>query len=138
MRIKAGRALAAGNNAEAVANLQRAVEISQGQSNTVASLGQAYLAAGDRASAERLMAELEARRQRDYVPATSLAQLADALGDRTRALDLLEQGYRERDVRMSFLLLDWPQLRAEPRYLALLERMRLPLPASPGEERSGP
>ena len=129
MRIRAGRAMAAGDTAEAIANLKRAVEISRGQSNTLAALGKAYLKAGDRAAAERVMAELEARRQAGYLPATSLAELADALGDRKRALDLLEQGYRERDVRISFLLLDWPQLRNEPRYLALLDRLRLPRPA---------
>ncbi len=128
MRIKAGRATARGDHAQAIAALRRAVEISRGHSHTLAALGKAYLRAGDRAAAERVMAELEARRQRGYLPATSLAELADALGQRGRALDLLEQGYRERDVRMSFLLLDWPQLQQEPRYLALLERMRLPRP----------
>lgn len=140
MRIKAGRALAAGDTAQAIANLERAVEISRGQSNTMASLGRVYLRAGDRAAAERVMAELEARRQQGYLPATSLAELADALGDRNRALDLLEQGYRERDVRISFLLLDWPQLRNEPRYLALLDRLRLPRPAlkSPDRQERGP
>jgi hypothetical protein len=106
----------------------------------VASLGKAYLKAGDRAAAERVMAELEARRERGYLPASSLAELADALGDRNRALDLLEQGYRERDVRISFLLLDWPQLRNEPRYLALLDRLQLPRPAlkSSDREERGP
>ena len=138
MRIKAGRALASGDSAEAVANLTRAVEISRGQSHTVASLGRAYLAAGDRVAAQRLMADLEARRRRGYVPATSLAELADALGDRRRALDLLEQGYHERDVRMAFLLLDWPQLRNEPRYLELLQRMRLPVPRPQPAAASGP
>ncbi len=64
-----------------------------------------------RAAAERVLAEIEARRAAGYVPATSPATAADALGDSERALDLLEQGYRERDVRMSFLLLDGPQLR---------------------------
>ncbi len=140
MRIKAGRALGRGDTAQAIANLTRAVEISSGHSNTVASLGKAFLKSGDRAAAERVMAELEARRQRGYLPATSLAELADALGDRNRALDLLELGYRERDVRMSFLLLDWPQLRNEPRYLALLDRLQLPRPAlkSPDREEGGP
>lgn len=128
LRLQAARALEHGDTATAITALKRAVEISHGHSNTVAGLGKAYLRAGDRAAAERLMAGLEARRARGYLPATSLAELADALGQRERALDLLEQGYRERDVRMSFLLLDWPQLRNEPRYLDLLDRLRLPKP----------
>jgi TolB-like protein/Tfp pilus assembly protein PilF len=140
MRIKANQAMARGDAAQAIASLKRAVEISQGHSNTMASLGRVYLRAGDRAAAERVMTELEARKQSGYLPATSLAELAEALGDRNRALDLLEQGYRERDVRISFLLLDWPQLRNEPRYLALLDRLRLPRPTlkSPDREERGP
>ena len=117
----------------AIAELQRAAEISHDSSQILNSLGQAYVKAGDRAAAERVLAELEQRRRDGYVPATSLAMVVHALGDTGRALDLLEQGYRERDVRMSFLLMDWPQLRSEPRYQALLQRMHLPSP--PGGER---
>jgi TolB-like protein/DNA-binding winged helix-turn-helix (wHTH) protein/Tfp pilus assembly protein PilF len=137
MRMKAGQAMARGDTAGAIASLQRAVEISRGHSNTLASLGLAHLRAGDRAAAERVMAQLEARDRDGYVPATSLAMLADALGQRERALELLEQGYRERDVRMSFLLLDWPQLRTEPRYLALLDRLRLPRPGVESTVQAG-
>ncbi|RZA19367.1 MAG: tetratricopeptide repeat protein [Lysobacteraceae bacterium] len=140
MRIKAGQAMARGDTAQAITSLTRAVEISRRHSNTLALLGKAYLKAGNRTAAERVMSELEVRRQRGYLPATSLAELADALGDRKRTLDLLEQAYRERDVRVSFLLLDWPQLRTEPRYLALLDRLRLPRPAlnSPARQERGP
>jgi len=140
LRLIAARALARGDTEAAITSLVRAVEISRRHSNTLAALGKAYLKAGDRTAALRVMAELETRRGQGYLPATSLAELADALGDRDRALDLLEQGYRERDVRMSFLLLDWPQLRNEPRYLALLDRLRLPRPAltSPEREERGP
>jgi tetratricopeptide (TPR) repeat protein len=140
LRLKAAKAMAAGDTAGAIASLTRAVEISRRQGNTVAMLGKAYLKAGDRPAAERVMAELEARRANGYLPATSLAELADALGQRSRTLDLLEQGYDERDIRMSFLLLDWPQLRNEPRYLALLDRLRLPRPAldAPEPRERGP
>lgn len=136
LRLTAAQAMARGDSGTAIASLRRAVEISDGHSNTVAMLGLAYLKAGDRAAAERLLADLEARRRRGYVPVTSLAMLTDALGERARTLDLLEQGYRERDIRMSFLSLDWPQLRTEPRYLALLDRLRLPPPALSAQARA--
>jgi TolB-like protein/DNA-binding winged helix-turn-helix (wHTH) protein/Flp pilus assembly protein TadD len=128
LRVRGGRALARGDTAQALRDWKRAVEISGGNSNTFAALAKAYMRAGDRAAAERVLAELEARRRAGYVPATSLAVAASALGDIPRVLDLLEQGYEERDVRMSFLLIEWPELRGEPRYLALLKRMRLPMP----------
>jgi len=127
LRIRGGRAMARGDHAQAISDLRRAVEISHGSSQILDMLGQAYLAAGDRPAANRVLAELEVRRNRDYVPATSLALLVNALGDTNRALDLLEQGYRERDVRMSFLKVDsnWQNLRTQPRFRALMRRMRL-------------
>ena len=133
MRIRSGRWMASGDYARAIAELQRAAEISHDSSQALNALGKAYVKAGDRAAAERLLADLEQRRRDGYVPATSLAMVVLALGDTGRTLDLLEQGYRERDVRMSFLLMDWPMLRGEPRYQALLQRMHLPSPA--GGER---
>ncbi len=126
LRVRSGRAMAQGDFASALRDLERAVAISGGHSNTLAGVAKVHMRAGNRASAERVLAELEARRAAGYVPATSLAVAANALGDTERVLDLLEQGYRERDVRMSFLLLDWPQLRGQPRYQTLLRRMQLP------------
>jgi DNA-binding winged helix-turn-helix (wHTH) protein/TolB-like protein/Flp pilus assembly protein TadD len=127
LRIRSGRAMARGDHAQALSDLTRAADISHRSSQILDLLGEAYLGAGDRAGAERILAELEARRRRDYAPATSLALLVNALGDTNRALDLLEQGYRERDVRMSFLKVDsnWQNLRAQPRFRALMQRMRL-------------
>jgi tetratricopeptide (TPR) repeat protein len=133
LRIRGGRAMMRGDHAQVIADLKRAAEISHGSSQILDLLGQAYLGAGDRAAAERVLAELEERRRRDYAPATSVALLVNALGDTNRALDLLEQGYRERDVRMSFLKVDsnWKNLRTQPRFQALMRRMRLDGPRKP-------
>ena len=125
-RIRNQRLLQQGQHRQALAELQRALEVSGGSSQILNLMGDAYMNVGDRAAAEAVAAELERRRRQAYVPATSLAKVYLALGDKARALDLLELGYAERDVRMSFLLLDWPTLRDEPRYQALLQRMRLP------------
>lgn len=133
LRIRGGRAMMRGDPAQAVSDLRRAADISHRSSQILDLLGQAYLGAGDRAAAERVLAELEERRRRDYAPATSVALLVNALGDTNRALDLLEQGYRERDVRMSFLKVDtsWNNLRTQPRFQALMQRMRLDGPRKP-------
>jgi TolB-like protein/DNA-binding winged helix-turn-helix (wHTH) protein/Tfp pilus assembly protein PilF len=132
MRIRSGQWMARGDHARAISELERAAVISQNSSQILNSLGHAYVEAGDRPAAQRVLAELERRRRESYVPATSVAMVVHALGDTPRTLDLLEQGYRERDVRMSFLLLDWRSslLRNEPRYQALLQRMHLPSPAA--------
>ena len=70
---------------------------------------------------------MERRSQAGYMPATSLATVRNALGDREGALDLLERAYDERDVRLAFLGVDvrWKSLYPEPRFQALLRRMGL-------------
>ena len=56
-----------------------------------------------------------------YVPPASLAAIEAALGHTDRALDLLEQAYAVRDIRLSFIHIDmrWQALRKEPRFIAL-------------------
>jgi hypothetical protein len=50
------------------------------------------------------------------------------LGDRDAALNLLEQGYRERTHWMALLQVDprLDPLRSDPRFARLLEAMRFP------------
>jgi serine/threonine-protein kinase len=74
-----------------------------------------------------VLAELERRDRAGYVPATTLATVRNALGDTEGALDLLERGYQQRDIRMSFLKVDkrWDNLRTLPRFKALMHRMGL-------------
>jgi TolB-like protein/Tfp pilus assembly protein PilF len=122
----------------AVADLRRARSLCGDCSQALAVLGAADVKAGDRPAAQALLAGLEARARGGYVPATSLAALHLALGDRPGALDLLERGFVERDVRMPFLRSDqrWVPLHDEPRFQALLRKMRFaPLPA-PGNADS--
>lgn len=122
-------ALASKQPSAAIEDLQRAAALSAGKSHTLASLGQAYVMDGNRAAAEEVLRTLQARDREGYVPATGLATVSNALGDTDTALDLLERAYRERDVRLVFLHTDsrWNNLRAHPRFEALLLRMKLPI-----------
>ena len=47
------------------------------------------------------------------------------MGEREKALDYLEKGFAERDVRMVFLKVEqqWDPLRSETRFVGLLKRM---------------
>ncbi len=124
---RGGMALARRDSAGAIVDLRRAAELCKDCSQALAELGRAHALAGDRRAAEQVLADLQRRDRIGYMPATSLATLHNALGDRERALDLLERAYRERDVRLSFLKVDprWNNLRAHPRFRALLQRMNL-------------
>ena len=110
---------------EALALLDRAVELTHRSSLFVASLARAHAIAGDTAAARGLLRELEARAARDYVPTYEVAKIHLALGARDRALELLEHAYEERSHSMVFIGVD-PQLRPlydEPRFEGLVRRV---------------
>lgn len=125
--VRGGMALDRGDPAAAIADLRRASETSGRASQVLAMLAVAHMAAGERAPAQALLRELEARDAAGYVAATSLAAVRNALGDTEGAIGLLERAHRERDIRLAFLEIDarWNNLRAHPRFLALARRMDL-------------
>ena len=126
--VRGGMALDRGDPAGAVADLQRAVDHSHGNSQALAVLAIAHVAAGERGRAEAILQQLDRRARSTYVPATALAAVLNALGREDAALDQLERGLASRDVRMAFLHVDarWNNLRDEPRFRALLARVGLP------------
>jgi serine/threonine-protein kinase len=79
-------------------------------------LARAHLAAGDRATAERLLQEL--KRKNDYLPAYYMAVLYAHLGDRDRAFRELERALTERTGAMVWVKVDpgLDPLRQDPRF----------------------
>ncbi|UHQ20285.1 winged helix-turn-helix domain-containing protein [Lysobacter sp. KIS68-7] len=132
--INADARMRAGDSKGAVADLERARALCGDCSQVQASLGIAYVQAGRRADAQALLRHMEALARTDYLPATSIAAVRNALGDPDGALALLERAWADRDVRMPFLRADgnWDNLRATPRFVAIVERMRFP----PGAART--
>lgn len=114
-----------GDRAGGLAQIRRAVVLCADCSLALAGLVQGELAAGDRAAAERIRDALDARARTGYIPGSNLAIVYNALGDSEGALAQLERGYRERDVRMTFLAADptWDNLRKDARFAALMARM---------------
>ena len=90
-------------------------------------LAVAYVAAGRQGEARALVQALETRAKREYYPPTWLARAYTALGDKDRALTLLETAYDERDGWLTTANVDpsWDALRAEPRFRAILAKIRL-------------
>jgi adenylate cyclase len=79
-------------------------------------------------AARAVAAEVERGEARSYTSATHLAMLYGALGEKGRALDLLEQEFREGDrvLWLSYRGVFFDSLRDEPRFLELLRRNGLP------------
>jgi serine/threonine-protein kinase len=115
-----------GMHAEAVAEAKRAGELS-GNSQSDAYRAYALAKWGKLSEARAVLDELLKLSTERYVPPYNIALAYNGLGEREKALDYLEKGFGEKDVRMVFLKIEplWNNLRSEPRFLDLLKRMRI-------------
>jgi hypothetical protein len=87
-------------------------------------LGSGYAAAGRRADAARVIAELE---RKPYAPSVWIALIHSVLDDRSEVFRWLEQGFEERSSDMINLQWRWPvSWQAEPRMQDLMRRVGLP------------
>ena len=119
--------LLAGRADAGLAEVQRAVSLAPGNTLWLGQLGAAHAMAGERARAEAIVRELEARAGSAYVSPYHVAYVHTGLGDVGRAMDWLERAVAERaggayGIKGSFL---FAPLRGEPRFQALLRRMNL-------------
>jgi tetratricopeptide (TPR) repeat protein len=103
-----------------------------GATYTKATLGYAFASAGDLSYAKEVAAELEEKRKTDYVSPVELATVYVALGQSDKALDWIEHAIEERRGWAAYLrvhpILD--PVRNEPRFAALVERMKFDTPAA--------
>jgi serine/threonine-protein kinase len=125
--------LGLGRIAPAVERLERAAEFRGRSQEVLGLLGFAYARGGRLELANAILAELDARPPDEVVSSFARAQVYAGLGATDAAFAALEQAVDER--RREALTLQWSplfaELRGDPRYTALLERMRLPVPRTP-------
>ena len=116
-----------GDWAEAERVLREGMTLPGSATYTTAALGYVLARTGKRAEAEGLLANLEAQRRVDYVSPVAFATLYIGLDDPQHALDWMERALEERRGWLAYLrvnpLLD--PLRGEPRFQALIDKMRL-------------
>lgn len=94
-------------------------------------LGYLYAVAGRRKEALEVLTNLEARAQAREGLSTDLAIVHLGLGNKERALELLEKGYTERPADITLTGPLYILLKDEPRYQAILRNMGLHLTDSP-------
>ena len=92
-----------------------------------ARLAYGYAMSKKREEAQSRLGELIERSKREYVSPGDLATVYAGLGEKDKAFEWLEKGYKERFVRMSYLEVDptWDSIRSDPRFADLLRRVRL-------------
>jgi serine/threonine-protein kinase len=112
---------------EAVRVLREGLALPGAGTYSRSTLGYALARAGEREGAEAILVELEARAGEEYVSPVAFATLHLALGRHGTALDWAERALEERRGWLVYLTVNavFDPLRAEPRYQALVRRLRL-------------
>lgn len=109
---------AQGNHQQAIAELERARQLSGNNTGVIAELGRAYAVAGQREDARRTLQELLAQAKTGYVTPYSIAAIYMGLGEHDEALAWLRKAETERAWEYLYLKVDpkFDALRAHPRY----------------------
>jgi len=112
---------------EAIAELQKAVNLSAARTQALAALGHAYAVSGRKSEAVRILKDLTEKSKRTYVSSYHVAAIPTALGDKDQAFEWLEKAYQERSVWLVYLKVDpvFDPLRSDPRFADLLRRTGL-------------
>ena len=115
---------------EALETLERGKKLAVFPGWIETTLGLIYLKKGDREKAQRILEEtIENREKIKNISATSIAFLAGELGKLDLAFEYLDKAYEERDSVMVYIntyaeMLS-PAMAADPRFKAVLTRMKL-------------
>jgi len=114
--------------AEAIAEIQKAIDLSGGSPLSLAALGHTYAVWGKRAEAERVLNELKESSKQGYISAYSIAAIHAGLGEKDQAFIWLEKAYEERSGWLIWLRAEpiSDPLRSDPRFQDLLRRVGLP------------
>ncbi len=118
-----------GMYAAAIAELQKATELFEGEPIGLAALGHAYAVSGKKQDARKILEELDQLGKRRYVSAYYIAAIYTGLGEKDQAWTWLEKAYEERASWLSVRFKVDPRfdsLHSDPRFQDLLRRMNLP------------
>ena len=120
--------LGKGQYNEAIATAQEALKVRPDARVMLAYLGYAYIKAGQREEAQKILNQLVALSKQQRVPAYSIALLYAELGDKDQAFAWLEKEYDARSSALLYLKVShhYDILRSDPRFAALVRRVGLP------------
>jgi TolB-like protein/Tfp pilus assembly protein PilF len=112
----------------AIAELQRAVQLSDGQAVYVAALGHIYASAGRKDDALKSVERLNEISKERYVMPYWLAEIYACLGQRDKAFHWLNEAYKDRSAWLVYSNISpWlDKLRGDRRFHDLLRRMSFP------------
>jgi TolB-like protein/DNA-binding winged helix-turn-helix (wHTH) protein/Tfp pilus assembly protein PilF len=118
-----------GQMLQAISEYQKAVELSQGDSDPTAALAHAYAASGRKPEAQKILREWLRQSDKVYVSPYMIAAVYAGLGSKEKAFEYLDKAYQERSSDLSYFLradLRMDSLRSDPRFQELLARINFP------------
>jgi tetratricopeptide (TPR) repeat protein len=112
---------------EAIAALEKA-RLVDVNTSSLGYLGNVYAAAGKKAEAQKVLAELQELSKTRYVSPYYVACLYAGLNDKDQAFEWLERAYQERSYNMPLLKFETvlDNLRSDLRFKLMLKRVNLP------------
>ena len=119
----------AGQYQEAVAVAEKALAMSGRHSWALCGLAYVYGASGNKDGATQILDEAEERSRREHMQPCLLAIAALHAGEWEKSLVYIERAESERDPLLVLLARYWPEydpMRNDPRFSAVMDRLRLP------------
>ena len=112
---------------EAIAELNHAVALSGSSTISLAMLGHAYAASGDKKEAEKISEKLRERSRHQYVPSYWIAMLRIGFGDKDESFTWLERAFQERSSWLVWAGVEprFDTLRSDQRFGLLMAKMKL-------------
>jgi tetratricopeptide (TPR) repeat protein len=112
---------------EAISEFQKALTLSGGSEGWLGELAHAFAVSGRKEEALKILHELLERSKQKYVPKYEIALIYTALGERDQAFEFLDESYNERSSALVTIKMEprYDPLRSDPRFITLLEKMRL-------------
>ncbi|MCI0664551.1 MAG: protein kinase [Acidobacteria bacterium] len=112
---------------EAIGEFEKALSLSRGSTLLRAELGYAYAVAGKRNEAQAALEELQQMSGTRHISPYHLAMIHIGLGQKDRALELLNKAFDERSERLVWLRIDprFDKMRSDPRFIDLQQRIGL-------------
>lgn len=125
--LRAYALLHSGRAERAVESMEPVVEEAGRPNLFLAALASAYAAAGRASEARELLGELEDRAEEGFVDGYLPGLACFVVGDLDRGFAWLEKAYEQRSPMLSYMGCDpvFDSLRDEPRYVDLVERLKL-------------
>ena len=111
---------------EALAELTKAVDLSDRSPTCIANLARAYAITGNKSEALKLLADLKQHSTGSYSHGSELAVIYASLGQTDQAMTWLEKGFEERFNPGVLLRPGFDSLRSDTRFKDLVHRVGLP------------